>query len=379
MSSPYGPIPPAGRSSVLSQMLSPPHLTNDPAIQLDQYRFSISRNSTTYQPSLNQISDISFFETAINTSLVPRETSLKSSHIVLPTQPAEFQNFRCNEAPQNIQPSAIGNKKLNRRPHKLSQSQAKKALLDSSASGQAVGSPKPRKRARKPKKQLKEQKVAGPQEELNGDGLPKDPRKRRIVERNRIAATKCRTRKRDEASALVSLEEAMEDKNRYLSSYVDSLNAEVYYLKTQVLRHTHCNCVLVQKYIASEATKCVDGLLACSSAISMHGSSLSQDSGKPTNANTAEEVNIQDREADRFPSIFTNPFQQGSRASEVRDDMLDMDLESLQTATMPADPMMSTQPAITSSLTECALGLYVDIGPQEYQPDKIAWDSRWEF
>ncbi|KAJ4175646.1 hypothetical protein NW767_015717, partial [Fusarium falciforme] len=122
------------------------------------------------------------------------------------------------------------------------------------ASGQAVGSPKPRKRARKPKKQLKEQKVAGLQEELNGDGLPKDPRKRRIVERNRIAATKCRTRKRDEASALVSLEEAMEDKNRYLSSYVGSLNAEVYYLKTQVLRHTHCNCVLIQKYIASEAT-----------------------------------------------------------------------------------------------------------------------------
>ncbi|KAJ4175695.1 hypothetical protein NW755_014801, partial [Fusarium falciforme] len=107
--------------------------------------------------------------------------------------------------------------------------------------------------------------------------------------------------------------------------------------------------------------------------------SLSQDSGKPTNAKTVEEVSIQDREADSFTSIFTNPFQQGFRASEVRDNMLDMDLESLQTVTMPADPMMSTQPAITSSHTGCGLGLYVDMGPQEYQPDKIAWDSRWEF
>ncbi|KAJ3453663.1 hypothetical protein MRS44_017910 [Fusarium solani] len=293
--------------------------------------------------------------------------------------PAEFKNLGGNEAPQNMQPSVIGHKDLNRRPRKRSQSQAEKALLEFSATGQAVGSPKPRKRGRKPKKQQKEQKVASQQEELDADGLPKDPRRRRVIERNRIAATKCRARKRDEASALASREAAMEDQNRYLSTCVDSLNAEVYYLKTQLLRHTHCNCVLIHKYVAKEAKKCVGGLLACSSAFDTHGSSLSPNYGSPSDVSTAEELNMQGLEAGSFPPIWTNPFQQGSSASEVRDNMFDMGLEQFQTATMPPDSMVSAQPVPTLSLTECGLGQDVDVGPQEHQADEIAWDLYWQF
>jgi hypothetical protein len=58
------------------------------------------------------------------------EVGHKSSYIALPTQPAEFKNLGGNEAPQNMQPSVIGHKDLNRRPHKRSQSQAEKALLE---------------------------------------------------------------------------------------------------------------------------------------------------------------------------------------------------------------------------------------------------------
>jgi hypothetical protein len=105
-------------------------------------------------------------------------------------------------------------------------------LFESSASGQAIESPKPRKRGRKPKKRPKEQKLAGQQEELDDDDLPKDPRRRRVLERNRIAANKCRLRKHDEALALASREEAMEDENRYLLTCFDSLTVEIYYLKT---------------------------------------------------------------------------------------------------------------------------------------------------
>ncbi|KAF4943128.1 hypothetical protein FSARC_15033, partial [Fusarium sarcochroum] len=99
---------------------------------------------------------------------------------------------------------------------------------------------------------MKGLKDSGQQDELadDDDGLPADPRQRRILERNRIAATKCRLRKRGEASALASREKAMEDQNRSLSACFDSLTAELYYLKTELLRHTDCNCVLIQKYIA---------------------------------------------------------------------------------------------------------------------------------
>ncbi|KAI8649720.1 hypothetical protein NCS55_01434300 [Fusarium keratoplasticum] len=181
----------------------------------------------------------------------------------------EFKVLGGDEAPQNILPTVEGDKKLDRRPHIRRRSQS-----ESSAPGQAAESPKPRKRDRNPKKQPKEQKAAGQQEALDEDDLPKDPRRRRILERNRIAATKCRLRKRDEASALASRGQVMEDQNRYLSTCFDSLTAEIYYLKTQLLRHTDCNCVLIQKYIANEAKKSVNGLLASSFAFHTHGRSL---------------------------------------------------------------------------------------------------------
>jgi hypothetical protein len=96
-----------------------------------------------------------------------------------------------------------------------------------------------------------------------------------VLERNRIAANKCRIRKRDEALALASQKEAMEGQNRYLTTFVDSLAVEMYHLKTQLLRNTECNCVLIQNYIANEAKKCVDKLVPYSTVFNTHGNSLS--------------------------------------------------------------------------------------------------------
>ncbi|KAM6513246.1 hypothetical protein FALCPG4_015696 [Fusarium falciforme] len=181
----------------------------------------------------------------------------------------EFKVLGGDEAPQNILPTVEGDKKLDRRPRNRRRSQS-----ELSAPRQAAESHKPRKGGQNPKKRPKEQKAAGQQEELDEDDLPKDLRRRRILERNRIAATKCRLRKRDEASAFASRGQAMEDQYRYLSTCFDSLIFEIYHLKTQLLQHTDCNCVAIQQYIANESKKTMDGLLASSSAFHIHGSSL---------------------------------------------------------------------------------------------------------
>ncbi|KAH7247284.1 uncharacterized protein BKA55DRAFT_515244 [Fusarium redolens] len=267
-------------------------------------------------------------------------------------------------------------KKLNRRAHTRRQSQANEAPFESSATGQAAESPKPRKRGRKPKKQLKEQKVAGHHEELDDDDLPKDPRRRRVLERNRIAANKCRLRKRDEALALASREKAIEDQNRYLMTCFESLTAEIYYLKTQLLRHTDCTCVLIQKYIANEAKKCVDGMLACSSAFDTQGSSRSRCDGSPSDASTAEMLIKQSPNGGSFPSTPRISSQQGSSTSKVTDVMFDMmGLGSFQTATMPPDSMAFTQPVPPLSFTEYGPGLSVYEGPREHQADEVAWNT----
>lgn len=79
-----------------------------------------------------------------------------------------------------------------------------------------------------------------------------------IMERNRIAATKCRTRKRSEATTLASAEREMEEQHRQLRACFESLRHERYILKTQLLQHTNCDCVLIQRYIVNEAKKSVD-------------------------------------------------------------------------------------------------------------------------
>ncbi|QKD57391.2 uncharacterized protein FOBCDRAFT_241935 [Fusarium oxysporum Fo47] len=294
---------------------------------------------------------------AIDTSSVTVGAGLGSSYIILPTQPTELGNLEGNEALHNIRPPVLDDKKLDLRPYNRRQSQADKVLSEPSVSGHAVELPKPRKRGRKPKKQPKGQKVARQQEGL-GDGLPKHSRRRRTLERNRIMATKCRIRKRDEASALACREEAMKDQNRYLTACFDTLTDEIYHLKTQLLLHTNCNCVLIQNYIANEAQKCVDRLVACSTAFDVYGSSLSPCERSPGDAITAKELNTQSLNGGGFRSTPRTSFQQGSSASEVTDVMSNiMGLGPLQTATMPPDSMVFEQPVPPLSFTRYEPGL----------------------
>jgi hypothetical protein len=97
---------------------------------------------------------------------------------------------------------------------------------------------------------------------IGDDGFPGGLLHRRALERNRIAAKKCRVRKREEASALASREQALEDQNRYLYTQYKFLSTEIYLLKTELLRHINCNSTLIQEYITNEARRSMDQLNA---------------------------------------------------------------------------------------------------------------------
>jgi len=76
---------------------------------------------------------------------------------------------------------------------------------------------------------------------------------KRVQERNRIAADKCRMRKKEELARLQFDEQATEQRHKELSSCMNDLNEEILYLKMQLLQHTSCNCTLIQHYIKNEA------------------------------------------------------------------------------------------------------------------------------
>ncbi|KAI9155816.1 transcription factor atf21 [Paramyrothecium foliicola] len=107
-------------------------------------------------------------------------------------------------------------------------------------------------------------------EELNDDKfdlynvgeehLAQESQRQRALKRNSIAAKRSRGRKRDEAAALTTRAHDVETQNRYLSTCYNSLTTEVYLLKSELLRHTGCDCALIQKYINNEARKSVENM-----------------------------------------------------------------------------------------------------------------------
>ncbi|RKL10594.1 hypothetical protein BFJ70_g16505 [Fusarium oxysporum] len=329
-----------------------------------------------YQQTPGQTSGSSFFEEVIDTSPVSEDLMLGSSYVTFPSQPTESKILAGNELLQNILSTIEVDKKSNRQPHNRRQSKVSSAISESRASRNTAESPKLRKRGRQPRKQAKGQKGLGQQEELDvdDDDLPTDPRQRRMLERNRIAATKCRLRKRDEASVLASREKAMEDQNRSLSACFDSLTAELYYLKMELLKHTNCNCVQIHRYIAREAENFVNGLHACSPAFHTYGVSLTPNYGNPSIASTPDSLNMYSPEADDIPPTGTKPFQQGSRVSEVREDMLGMSLISFNTTPMPRDAMVVAHPLSGTPLVGYGPGFYDNMVPQKHQADEIGWD-----
>ncbi|KAH7247625.1 uncharacterized protein BKA55DRAFT_595199 [Fusarium redolens] len=88
----------------------------------------------------------------------------------------------------------------------------------------------------------------------------KHAKHKQAQERNRIAANKCRMRKKDDLAKLQSYEQAMEQRHRMLSSCVGDLKEEVLYLKMQLLQHTSCNCTLIHHYISEEAQQYIHAL-----------------------------------------------------------------------------------------------------------------------
>ncbi|KAH7169683.1 uncharacterized protein B0J16DRAFT_393472 [Fusarium flagelliforme] len=83
-------------------------------------------------------------------------------------------------------------------------------------------------------------------------------RYKRVLERNRVAAARCRERKRDEQEALETELEEAETRHRELSAYCRVLKDEAFMLKSEILEHSSCGCEMIQRYIKDAAHKVVE-------------------------------------------------------------------------------------------------------------------------
>ncbi|WBW74533.1 DNA-binding transcription factor, Atf-CREB family Atf21 [Schizosaccharomyces osmophilus] len=85
---------------------------------------------------------------------------------------------------------------------------------------------------------------------LEGDGTGK---RKRFLERNRIAASKCRQKKKLWTKDLENSARIACEQSKALRSLVAQLREEVLCLKNQLLAHQDCGCEGIRQYLSSEA------------------------------------------------------------------------------------------------------------------------------
>ncbi|KAJ2391402.1 hypothetical protein GGI23_005424, partial [Coemansia sp. RSA 2559] len=83
------------------------------------------------------------------------------------------------------------------------------------------------------------------------DSKTEHERRRKFLERNRLAASKCRQKKKMWVQELERRAEDATMQNRSLQIAVAQLKEEVLILKNQLLAHHSCGCTAVQQYIQS--------------------------------------------------------------------------------------------------------------------------------
>jgi len=81
------------------------------------------------------------------------------------------------------------------------------------------------------------------------DGEEAAERRRRFLERNRVAATKCRQKKKAWLNDLEQRSERVIQDNQRLNDVVMQLKEESMFLKNQLLAHGNCSCDVVKQYL----------------------------------------------------------------------------------------------------------------------------------
>ena len=80
-----------------------------------------------------------------------------------------------------------------------------------------------------------------------------DTKRERFLERNRVAASKCRQRKKEWMGGLENRARELQNQRTHLSAYVASLREEVLYLKDEMLKHNQCGCTKIREYLGGQA------------------------------------------------------------------------------------------------------------------------------
>ncbi|KAF9542181.1 hypothetical protein EC957_002263 [Mortierella hygrophila] len=91
----------------------------------------------------------------------------------------------------------------------------------------------------------------GPRKRSHGQDEPPEVKRQKFLERNRMAASRCREKKRLQTLKTISDADEITARNQALHETLDELQEEVRRLKNQILCHRDCSCDVIQKFVHS--------------------------------------------------------------------------------------------------------------------------------
>ncbi len=83
-------------------------------------------------------------------------------------------------------------------------------------------------------------------------GTTVDPKRSKFLERNRVAASKCRQKKKEWTSNLEVRARDLQTSKNQLTVVVASLKEEILFLKGELLKHSTCGCSRIRDYLDRE-------------------------------------------------------------------------------------------------------------------------------
>ncbi|KAL8813391.1 MAG: hypothetical protein Q9200_000289 [Gallowayella weberi] len=89
----------------------------------------------------------------------------------------------------------------------------------------------------------------------NGQALSsaEEVRRSKFLERNRVAASKCRQKKKEWTQNLENRARDLQKENQSLRIMIDSMREEMLFIKSEMLKHTTCGCEEIQCWAKSHA------------------------------------------------------------------------------------------------------------------------------
>ena len=87
---------------------------------------------------------------------------------------------------------------------------------------------------------------------------PEDVKRSKFLERNRVAASKCRQKKKEWTQNLETRARQLQKDNNQLRLVVESCREEILFLKGELLKHSQCECESIQTFIKSGANDFTD-------------------------------------------------------------------------------------------------------------------------